>query len=47
MLGGFYNRIEAQEPPASETELAALLKSACVCCVQDDDMIRNAVQEGW
>lgn len=47
MLGGFYNRIETPELPADEVELAALLKSGRVRCVKDDDMIRNAVQEGW
>ena len=47
MLGGFYNRVEAPEPPAGETALAMLLKSVRVSCVKDDDMIRNAVQEGW
>jgi hypothetical protein len=47
MVGGFYNRLEAPELPLDEIGLADLLKSGCVRCVQDDDVIRNAVQEGW
>lgn len=47
MLGGFYNRVETPELPADAIGLADLLKSTRVSCVKDDDMIRNAVQEGW